>query len=114
MRRWRLLNARSSQTRYQGAGCCTAERAAASSVASPPENAVLVLLMQRGRYRDLGAQLVIVAKTIEHLLARIAETFGVRSRADVMRPALEISGAGPGVLGFRPLAELHFVKFTSN
>jgi DNA-binding CsgD family transcriptional regulator len=51
---------------------------------------VLALLMQGGRYRDIGAQLSISAKTIEHHVARIAGKFRVRSRAEVMRAALEV------------------------
>ncbi|MGI9030208.1 MAG: LuxR C-terminal-related transcriptional regulator [Ilumatobacteraceae bacterium] len=66
------------QVRTQSA----ARRSAA--VLSRREMEVAELLVQRRTYREIGAQLYISAKTVEHHVARIKQRIGARGRSDLL------------------------------
>jgi DNA-binding CsgD family transcriptional regulator len=56
----------------------------ASSRLSDREREVAVLLLQGMPYRDIGSQLFISAKTVEHHVARIRRRLGAESRSELL------------------------------
>ena len=68
---------------------------AASSRLSDREQEVAELLLQGLPYRDIGSQLFISAKTVEHHVARIRRRLGAESRSELMSMLRAILGA-PG------------------
>ena len=79
-----------------GAAGLTAEPASPASTASRPagapsgaalserEREVAELLLLGMPYRDIGAQLFISAKTVEHHVARIRRRLGAESRSEML------------------------------
>ena len=62
----------------------TAPRAAGRSPLSEREREVAELLLLGMPYRDIGAQLFISAKTVEHHVARIRRRLGAESRSEML------------------------------
>jgi len=56
----------------------------ASSALSDREREVAELLLLGMPYRDIGAQLFISAKTVEHHVARIRRRLGAQSRSEML------------------------------
>lgn len=56
----------------------------ATTVLSEREQEVAELLLQRRTYREIGQQLFISPKTVEHHVARIKQRLGATSRADLL------------------------------
>ena len=61
-----------------------ARRARPSAQLSDREREVAELLLQGMPYRDIGAQLFISAKTVEHHVARIRRRLGAESRSEML------------------------------
>ena len=61
-----------------------ATRRAPSSPLSDREREVAELLLLGMPYRDIGAQLFISAKTVEHHVARIRRRLGAESRSEML------------------------------
>lgn len=74
----------------------TAQPAAPVTALSSREREVLVLLARGLTYREAGAQLHVGARTIETHRRHIAEKLGLRTRADLLRYALEVGLVAPG------------------
>ena len=68
---------------------------APSTRLSDREREVAELLLQGMPYRDIGSQLFISAKTVEHHVARIRRRLGAESRSELMSMLRAILGA-PG------------------
>jgi DNA-binding CsgD family transcriptional regulator len=70
-----------------------------AGTAAPPfsrlsdrEREVAELLLQGMQYRDIGAQLLISAKTVEHHVARIRRRLGAESRSEMLSMLRAIVG----------------------
>ena len=57
---------------------------ALTSALSPREREVAVLIVDGLRYKEIGAELYISPKTVEHHVARIRQRIGVDNRADML------------------------------
>ncbi|MBB4855225.1 DNA-binding CsgD family transcriptional regulator/tetratricopeptide (TPR) repeat protein [Mycobacteroides chelonae] len=82
----RDLRAPSTTTENDGGGKTqspASEHAPASTRLSDREREVAELLLRGLPYRDIGAQLFISAKTVEHHVARIRRRLGAESRSDM-------------------------------
>lgn len=66
------------------AGAATVRRTASSAALSEREREVAELLLLGMPYRDIGAQLFISAKTVEHHVARIRRRLGAESRSEML------------------------------
>ena len=66
---------------------------ASSSRLSDREREVAELLLQGMPYRDIGSQLFISAKTVEHHVARIRRRLGAESRSELISMLRAILGA---------------------
>ena len=70
-----------------------ARRCAPSSRLSEREREVAELLLQGLPYRDIGSQLFISAKTVEHHVARIRRRLGAESRSELLSMLRAILGS---------------------
>lgn len=77
-------DAPSDQVAPQAGPITSAQRPAASSRLSGREREVAELLLLGMPYRDIGAQLFISAKTVEHHVARIRRRLGAESRSEML------------------------------
>ena len=71
----------------------------AAPTLSEREREVAELLLLGRPYRDIGAQLLISAKTVEHHVARIRRRLGAESRSEMLsmlRALLDSPPPGPG------------------
>ena len=57
----------------------------AGSALTPQEQAVAQLVARGLTNREVGAELVVSAKTVEHHLSRIYSKLGIRSRTELAR-----------------------------
>jgi DNA-binding NarL/FixJ family response regulator len=73
----------------------SAKTASAASALSQREREVLGLLAQGHTHQVIADKLFLSIKTIETYRARIAEKLGLRSRADIIRYAIELGLIGP-------------------
>src|SRR5436309_991564 len=71
-------------------------RAAGLASLSGREKQVLELLAQGHTNQEMAKKLFLSVKTVETYRARIAEKLGLRTRAEVVRYALELGLLGPG------------------
>jgi two-component system response regulator NreC len=69
---------------------------AGASPLSPREQDVLKLLAQGYTNQEVGTRLHLSVKTIETHRARLMDKLGLRSRAEIIRYALEMGLLGPG------------------
>lgn len=86
-----------SERRPVGAGRTEGPRPAAATL-SDREREVAELLLLGRPYRDIGSQLLISAKTVEHHVARIRRRLGAESRSEMLsmlRALLDTTPAGP-------------------
>jgi DNA-binding CsgD family transcriptional regulator len=67
-----------------GSSAAAATARPASAVLSDREREVAELLLLGMPYRDIGAQLFISAKTVEHHVARIRRRIGAESRSEML------------------------------
>lgn len=80
------------------AGPAASARGPAAATLSDREREVAELLLLGMPYRDIGAQLFISAKTVEHHVARIRRRLGAQSRSELLsmvRALLGDGAAGP-------------------
>ncbi|MDY6999646.1 MAG: isoniazid response ATPase/transcriptional regulator IniR [Actinomycetota bacterium] len=87
----------------EGRAAAAAPTATAAGPAAPTlserEREVAELLLLGRPYRDIGAQLLISAKTVEHHVARIRRRLGAESRSEMLsmlRALLDSPPPGPG------------------
>jgi DNA-binding NarL/FixJ family response regulator len=80
-------------------GSHPARATAPAPALSPREREVLQLLAQGHTNQFIADRLFLSIKTIETYRARIADKLGLRSRADIIRYAIEIGLIGPGKHG---------------
>jgi two-component system, NarL family, response regulator NreC len=66
---------------------------------SPREREVLVLLARGATYKQVAERLHMGDRTVETHRRRIGEKLGLKSRADLVRYALEFGLLGPGDIG---------------
>jgi DNA-binding NarL/FixJ family response regulator len=76
------------------AGAASAQ-AAGSAALSPREREVLILLARGHTNQEIANKLFLSVKTVETYRARIADKLGLRTRADLVRYALEVGLLGP-------------------
>lgn len=75
-------------------------RSAGFASLSTREQEVLPLLAQGHTNQEIANRLFLSVKTIETYRARIVEKLGLRSRADLVRYAIEIGLLGPGKVDY--------------
>jgi two-component system, NarL family, response regulator NreC len=87
-------NALAGRQTAEGASCAVGPAGSLSQ----REREVLELLAQGHTNQAIADRLFLSVKTIETYRARIAEKLGLRTRADIIRYAIEIGLLGPGML----------------
>jgi DNA-binding NarL/FixJ family response regulator len=89
----------SETQRPNALGCQTASKSVGSGAAlSKREREVLELLAQGYTNQQAADRLFVSVKTVETYRARVAEKLGLRSRADIVRYAVEMGILGPDTL----------------
>ncbi len=76
---------------------------------SDREREVAELVLQGMPYRDIGSQLLISAKTVEHHVARIRRRLGAESRSELMSMLRAILGTPTAAPGGQPSDKRHTV-----
>lgn len=91
------LSVGTDSTDDTGAGAAAPGRHPSATL-SEREREVAELVLMGMPYRDIGAQLFISAKTVEHHVARIRRRLGAQSRSEMlsMLRAMPAAGASPG------------------
>lgn len=78
------VDVRTAESADAGPANVRAARQAPTSPLSDREREVAELLLLGMPYRDIGAQLFISAKTVEHHVARIRRRLGAESRSEML------------------------------